>query len=151
AAYSLWAEHVMHVFWSRRTKEALSTRRADGLFRALRDAFRYQVPSTALKQILFVQNFHLQRRWECGSKFNDAVVEKREAPFDRVRHCHAVALRGEDVSGKQVRSFQVLGSRETIPPDVVLRQHRLQFGVYIRALKLTPERVGEEHLHSRCQ
>src|SRR6185436_18263478 len=62
----------------------------------------------------------------------------------RVRHRHAISLRGEDVAGQQVGRLEVLRLRKRVPAAEVCRQALAQLFHRVVALQARAQLRGEE-------
>src|SRR5579884_2411008 len=93
-----------------------------------------------------MQGLHFQIDGELRSEPYDAVVEKGEATFYSMRHGDAVSLRGENVAGKQILCFEILGAAEGMPGEIAGRQGVFESVVPV-AGRQSGQKVGrEEHL-----
>src|ERR1700680_120659 len=127
-------------------EEAPALRRAIRLLGALDDALRQQGARALAQDVLFAQTSQLElRRYACR-KLHHPVIEEREAALDRMSHRHAVALRGKDVAGEQVRRFQVLRLRQPLPACELRRQACSQFAHRIVIADFAAQLGGKELL-----
>jgi hypothetical protein len=111
-----------------------------------RHRWRNEPGRAAFQQILFIQHLHLESDRKPGGEFNYPIVEEGEPAFHRVRHCHPVPLRRQDITGEQVFGLQVLRLAEAVPRCIRLGQPRSDFGVPIVPANLRPDGIGKERL-----
>src|SRR3989442_15012121 len=84
-----------------------------------------------------------------GREFYHPVVEKREPPFHRMSHGHAIPLRGKNVPRKQKRGLQILRLRERVPAGELRGQVIPKLGDRIVPLQLLPELAAVEKAQRR--
>src|SRR5580658_687338 len=147
----LGGKEGLYVLARGRLEKTAGFRRSIGLLMALDNRWWNETGRTAFQEVLFIQHFHFQRDWQPGGKFDYPMVQEGEPAFDGVCHGHAVALRRQDVAGKQVLRLEVLGLAETVPGSVRLGQPRSDFGMTCVSVNFSTDGIGEESLQVGCQ
>ena len=115
AAYLFVGEQIVHEGARGWLKKTAGFGGTVGLLMTVCNRRWNQSLRAAFQEVLFVKHFHFQRSRKFGGEFDHAMVKEGETTFYGVGHGHAVTLRRQDIAGKQVLRFEVLGLREAVP------------------------------------